>query len=81
MIDCLRPAGRLREPVPLVEVVRDADGMTGSGETDKAPPACGHCGGSGSVSYERPHQQDDGSVTWRISVESCHVCHGSGICQ
>jgi DnaJ-class molecular chaperone len=81
VLDCRRAPRGLREPVPPVVVVRDADGMTGSGETDRTPPACGHCEGSGSVSYERPHQQDDGSVIWQTSVENCHVCHGSGTCR
>jgi len=47
----------------------------------KEPPPCGHCTGTGRVTYERPRQQEDGSVTWVESVEHCHVCGGSGLCR
>ncbi|MEO5874554.1 MAG: hypothetical protein ABIS86_13700 [Streptosporangiaceae bacterium] len=45
------------------------------------PPPCGHCAGTGRVTYERPRQQEDGSVTWVDSVENCHVCGGGGLCR
>ncbi|GAA4236423.1 hypothetical protein GCM10022254_46010 [Actinomadura meridiana] len=45
------------------------------------PPDCGHCDGKGQATYERPHKEKDGSVTWRKSVENCHVCGGSGKCR
>ncbi|WP_344240390.1 hypothetical protein [Actinocorallia libanotica] len=45
------------------------------------PPPCGHCAGSGRVTYQRPRQREDGSVTWVDSVENCHVCDGTGLCR
>jgi hypothetical protein len=44
-------------------------------------PVCGHCAGSGEVTYERPQKENDGSITWRTSVENCHVCRGTGKCR
>lgn len=47
----------------------------------KPAPDCGHCGGTGKITYERPKQQKDGSVIFVESREDCHVCNGSGKCS
>ncbi|MBB2910110.1 DnaJ-class molecular chaperone [Streptosporangium becharense] len=47
----------------------------------KPVPNCGHCAGSGKITYDRPRRQEDGSVIWVKSTENCHVCGGSGKCR
>ncbi|GAA0949345.1 hypothetical protein GCM10009550_26630 [Actinocorallia libanotica] len=58
-----------------------AAGREGYGVAKDDPPPCGHCAGSGRVTYQRPRQREDGSVTWVDSVENCHVCDGTGLCR
>ncbi|MCD0452347.1 hypothetical protein LO762_24605 [Actinocorallia sp. API 0066] len=48
---------------------------------ESEPPPCGHCAGSGKVTYQRPRRAEDGTVTWVDSVENCHVCDGTGRCR
>ncbi|GAB3662915.1 hypothetical protein GCM10027589_26260 [Actinocorallia lasiicapitis] len=48
---------------------------------EREPPPCGHCAGTGQVTYQRPRKAEDGSVTWEDSVEDCHVCGGGGLCR
>ncbi|GAA4077761.1 hypothetical protein GCM10022214_39470 [Actinomadura miaoliensis] len=62
---------------------RQCRGRSGAGSVENKDdlPKCGHCAGSGEVTYERPQKENDGSITWRTSVENCHVCRGTGRCR